>query len=629
MLRRNYLAIGFSFLLLVIFAGLALADAEEVETSAEVEEEVDIMMSAHPASTLVEELNLSGDMLLEITANNPRLSDLKEISARVYELFDLKWDDWSVNDILNFYEDELTKQGWQVMFRKLGASNALLNLILQKEGKRDGLFMVQLTPGELTLVKLMGKCDFSDLKELIEPLQASWDMGVMRPFDKRPKEPLWDVPSPSSMGIPPYLTTTVDVGKLEQALLDGNTDDEIYLYLGIGYERLEDFDQARKHYHSILAKYPHGVDDWIYSRTLYGTGKCNEQLGEMEAAKKVYTQFIDKFGDDDYFTPAVESGLIRLEQISRQGLKANDEAKKLLAEAENMVYNERQLSDLEPYEQILERYPETPYAASAQFMLGVSYGWAEDIDMQISELEKAAEKYPSAAVHYYLGKAYQQATVDYRQALSTEYSRIRLLNPTENGQIPPHKFNFDSYRQLGGQDDESVKNVMDFCEKSIEQHRTLLNEYPDANRWHIVDADFNIGKCLQFLGRNDEAIDHYERFLAKYADDKDRAGLYASARISLERLKRDADKLPFLGVGLRKIRGDVVVTKIVGGTAAEDVGIREGDVIIAADGELIKTPKGVVAAVIKRKIGDTITLTIMRAEERMEMKATLRKRTLE
>jgi len=624
---------------MIISAGLSLAEVEDVETEVEevetnvveVEEEegMDIMMSAHPASTLVEELNLSGDTLLEITGGNPKLSGLKEISARVYELFDLKWDDWSVNDILNFYEDELKEQGWKVMFRKLGANKALLNLLLEKEGKRDGLFMAHLTPGELTLVKLMGRCDFSDLKELIEPLQASWDMGVMRPFDRRPKEPLWDIPSPSSMGIPPYLTETIDVGKLEQALLDGNTDDEIYLYLGIGYERLGDFEQARKHYHSILEKYPHGIEDWIYIRTLYGTGKCNEQLGEIKAAKKVYAQFIDRFGDDDYFTPAIESGLIRFEQISRQPLKENVEARKLLAEAENMVYNERQLSNIEPYEQILEKYPDTPYAASAQFMLGVSYGWTEDIDMQISELEKAAENYPNAAVSYYLGKAYQQVATSEHRALSAEYARIRVLNPTENGQIPPFKFSVDSYRQVGGEDEEALDNLKGFSEKTIEQYRILLDEYPDSNRWHVVDADFNIGKCLQLLGKNDVAIEHYEQFMEKYKEDKDQAGLYASARILLERLKRDADKLPFLGVGLRKVRGNIIVTKIVEGTAAEEVGLQEGDVIIAVNGEIIKTPKGVVAAVIKRDIGDTITLIVVRNGERLEIKAMLGKRKLE
>jgi len=614
-------------LVVVLLLGLPLAGAEEVETDTQVEaeEDIDVMFPAYLASTLVEELNLSGDSLFEITANNPRLSGLREISARVYELVDLKWDDWNVNDILNFYEDELKKQGWQVMFRKLGANKALLNLVLQKGNTRDGLFMVQLTSNELTLVKLMGKCDFSDLKELIEPLQASWNMGAMRPFDKRPELPLWDVPSPSSMGIPSHLTGQIDVAKLEQALIDGNTDDEIYLYLGIGYERLGDFDKARQHHHAILAKYPHAIDDWIYLRTLYGTGKCNEQLGEIEAAKKVYAQFIDRFGDDDYFTPAVESGLIRLEQISRQGLKENDEAKKLLAEAENMLYNERQLSNVEPYAQILEKYPDSPYAASAQFMLGICYRWTDDIDMQIAELEKAVEKYPNAAVYYYLGGAYQQSVmrnITYRSTLPHNVGYPQLSE-----RRPPDNLSYDTH--ITGKDDEATEHLKRFCGKAIVQYQTLLNEYPDANRWHVADANFNIGKCLQFLERDNEAIEHYERFMDKYKGDKSQADLYASARISLERMKRDADKLPFLGVGLRKIRGDVVVTKIIPLTAAEDSGIQKDDVIIAVDGELIKTPKCVVAAVIKKEIGDTIALTVMRGMGRLEIKATLKKRTLE
>jgi S1-C subfamily serine protease len=114
--------------------------------------------------------------------------------------------------------------------------------------------------------------------------------------------------------------------------------------------------------------------------------------------------------------------------------------------------------------------------------------------------------------------------------------------------------------------------------------------------------------------------------MEKYKNDKEQGYLYSSTRIALEYLKRSSDTLPFLGVGLRRIDGKVVVTKVIEGSAAEQAGIQKGDVILAVDEKEIQYPKSVVAAVISKNIGDTVVVTIMRDNQKIDTSATLRKK---
>jgi tetratricopeptide (TPR) repeat protein len=247
-----------------------------------------------------------------------------------------------------------------------------------------------------------------------------------------------------------------------------------------------------------------------------------------------------------------------------------------LAIAENQLYNEWAYQDaIKTYDSIVKQFPDSPYAASAQFMKGICYRWMNEPQLEIAELKKAAEKYPNAAAYYYLSKAYQR---------------------------------------------------QDMYQEALNQYQKILDEYPESNRQYIADANYNIGKCLEALGRTDEAVEHYERFLEKYKNDKEQDYLYSSARIALEYLKRSLDTLPFLGVALRRIDGKVVVTEVIVGSAAEQAGIQEGDVILSVDEKEIQYPKSVVAAVISKNIGDIVVVTIMRNNQKLDISATLRKK---
>ena len=232
---------------------------------------------------LTEELNLSGETLGELVGANPRLSGLKEITARVYELLDFEWDSQKVESILEFYRDNLEAQGWQVMLRKIGENKATLNLVLQKDGGREGLFIVQLTPTELTLIKLMGKFSLGALDELRSSLRAEWQLDTLRPLPTREKPPIREPFSPSK--IADYIPRSINVEHLEQAIEEGQTYPDIHTYLGIAYEHHSNFAKAQEQYQIVLDQFP-DASDWILTRVLYGMGKCSEQLGEIEKAEQ-------------------------------------------------------------------------------------------------------------------------------------------------------------------------------------------------------------------------------------------------------------------------------------------------------------------------------------------------------
>jgi membrane-associated protease RseP (regulator of RpoE activity) len=57
----------------------------------------------------------------------------------------------------------------------------------------------------------------------------------------------------------------------------------------------------------------------------------------------------------------------------------------------------------------------------------------------------------------------------------------------------------------------------------------------------------------------------------------------------------------------------VVVTRVVGGSPADDAGLREGDVITAIDGEPLANPRQLSDAIAGHRPGDQITLSVLRS----------------
>jgi len=91
---------------------------------------------------------------------------------------------------------------------------------------------------------------------------------------------------------------------------------------------------------------------------------------------------------------------------------------------------------------------------------------------------------------------------------------------------------------------------------------------------------------------------------------------------------------PYLGVGYQIISREVAirnelpegayVQQVVEGSAAEKAGVLPGDIITKMDGQKLTDSEGGLAAVInKKKVGDSVTVTVWRDGKTLELKATL------
>ena len=82
----------------------------------------------------------------------------------------------------------------------------------------------------------------------------------------------------------------------------------------------------------------------------------------------------------------------------------------------------------------------------------------------------------------------------------------------------------------------------------------------------------------------------------------------------------------FLGVGLEDRRDGgqgVIVTGVEAGTPAADVGVTQGDLIVAIDGAVTDGSSALIAAIRDKQPGDTVTVGIVRDSESIEFDVTL------
>lgn len=84
---------------------------------------------------------------------------------------------------------------------------------------------------------------------------------------------------------------------------------------------------------------------------------------------------------------------------------------------------------------------------------------------------------------------------------------------------------------------------------------------------------------------------------------------------------------PLLGVTTDKAEGGVVVNSVTNGSAAENAGLKEGDIITAINKTSITTPQQLSEVIGEKKVGEVIDVTYTRAGKQQKVKATLGKNT--
>ncbi len=75
-----------------------------------------------------------------------------------------------------------------------------------------------------------------------------------------------------------------------------------------------------------------------------------------------------------------------------------------------------------------------------------------------------------------------------------------------------------------------------------------------------------------------------------------------------------------LGVGVSR---GALITEVIGGSPAEEAGLRRGDVVVALDGEVVRSFEDLRVRVAERSPGERVVLKVLRDSEEMEVVVTL------
>lgn len=86
------------------------------------------------------------------------------------------------------------------------------------------------------------------------------------------------------------------------------------------------------------------------------------------------------------------------------------------------------------------------------------------------------------------------------------------------------------------------------------------------------------------------------------------------------------EETPWLGVYFVRAAGGVTIAYVIADSPADAAGLQRGDVIKAVDGTTIDTPKDFRDQIQGKNVGDTITLSIERDDQTLDVTATLEAR---
>ena len=144
---------------------------------------------------------------------------------------------------------------------------------------------------------------------------------------------------------------------------------------------------------------------------------------------------------------------------------------------------------------------------------------------------------------------------------------------------------------------------------------------------------FQIDAILHPGSQGGPVFDQTGRVIGIVAGVRNRDEGIGSSAISTEPLTRLIDFVrdggqgaipkPWFGITMVATESGVVVRDIVVGSAAQQAGIQAGDRIVAVDSQPVQRPRDVSRAVVARRPGQTLSVTVQRGEQQHELTATL------
>jgi len=394
--------------LCLVFCVLCLVSFR-VSADSSVESVPDVIMSTIEGAKLKEEINLVGATLKEIIGSEPELSGLKQIFMKTHYLPSPP-DDSQIEAILTAYETQLVDDGWQTIFLRRDGDKTLLIFGKEKDGVRDRLLMVLITPAEISEMLQMGTIELSALDKLRRVIVRS-----LPTLDEG--ESFADF---FDTGASPSQKLRSTIRKLEEEISTKGkkVSLEDYFRLAESYQQVGEYKKALEIY-GIVLENP-DAPEWIQIRTYLGIAESSQRLGRPDVAKSYYERLINEFGEQSNIVATARAAIKRLTSSSR--------TKTPVEKAEELLYVHGEYAKaINVYQEIIDSDPKSPEAESAMYKIGMTYGYMNQPEKKIETFVKAANKYRSPSSYIHLARAYPEVG-GYEEALG-HYKLVIGLYP--------------------------------------------------------------------------------------------------------------------------------------------------------------------------------------------------------
>lgn len=246
---------------------------------------------------------------------------------------------------------------------------------------------------------------------------------------------------------------------------------------------LKNYDQAIEEYQSIITTYSQNLQHQdILEKAYYGLAWTYLKSGNIDASIKNFENIMSK----------TESKIVKISALTQIG---------------DAYHDANQLDKaIEIYDRILKDFPDSMYTDYVQFRQAIALLKQNKIEAATLSFMSLQSNFPKSKylndVKYYLGLAYFKKD-DWRQAIVSieDYLKSENKNMTfaaeANFVLAQSFFNLKNYQNAQGTFEKIIK------------------DYPQQSAM-IPIAELNIAKCLDFLGKSNEAIPKFREIIQHY-----------------------------------------------------------------------------------------------------------------
>ena len=252
-------------------------------------------------------------------------------------------------------------------------------------------------------------------------------------------------------------------GTLRQTRLEPDQDLLVRFYLANAHYSMREFKDSQREFLGLLNDYPRARE---LPDMLFGAAESYYQLGEFAAALDLYDRILAEFPAE---TAADNSQYNKAWCLIE--LKRNEEAMAAMAA-------------------LVRRYPESEFAASAQFTLG-------DYAYNRQAYQEAIDAYTKVQEHYADAPVAEQVP--------------RLIAELEESVA------YEFYeRGLALMDSADVTQEQRYFEEAIAVFEAVMERYPETES--ALGSLSNLGVCLEGLNKWQDAVEVYDQIIGLYED---------------------------------------------------------------------------------------------------------------